>query len=247
MTVREYLFPSDPYAGFDHHAYDLDLSGFRLPESVLARVVEVRPKMVIEVGSWKGRSAIYLADRLRKHGQEAEIICVDTWLGAEEMWVKPERDDVPERYRGLCIRHGHPAVYEQFLANVLKSGHAGTITPLPNTSAIGARILGRIGTRAQFIFIDGSHEFKDAYGDLVAYWDLLDEGGMMVGDDLDWGGVGRALLEFQRRVCNCRIEAHSDQGWMIRKGGPQGPWHEALVRWLLARLKRSRPVLFFRR
>ena len=47
-------------------------------------ITELRPRLVIEVGCWKGASAVATAKALRARGLETPLICVDTWLGSAE-------------------------------------------------------------------------------------------------------------------------------------------------------------------
>lgn len=155
------------------------------------------------------------------------------------MWKKPDRYDVPERYLGLALKNGYPSIYYDFLSNVVKSGHQDRITPFPNTSYIAGQLLREIGVKSEFIFIDGSHDFDDVLSDLRLYWDILAEGGILVGDDFDWGGVGAALRIFQREVAHAVIDVYDDHGWMIRKVTTNKSTFEPL-KWKLLTLRRSR-------
>ena len=44
-------------------------------------IADVKPKLIVEVGTWKGASAIYMAKICRKLELNTEIVCIDTWLG----------------------------------------------------------------------------------------------------------------------------------------------------------------------
>ena len=43
----------------------------------------IKPKTILEIGSYEGKSACYLIDKLAANG-ELEIHCVDTWEGRIE-------------------------------------------------------------------------------------------------------------------------------------------------------------------
>jgi hypothetical protein len=43
------------------------------------------------------------------------------------------------------------------------------------------------------IYIDGSHSFVDVFADIMAYWDLLEAGGILFGDDWPWESVSSAV------------------------------------------------------
>src|SRR5690606_9544392 len=144
---------------------------------------------------WKGASAIHMAKMRKKHGVDGQIICVDTWLGARGFWVdKPDR----RRFQRLESRNGYPSVYYTLLNNVCHTGHQPRIIPLPQTSAIAARLLS--GIKADLIHIDGSHDEMDVLDDLWSYWPILRDGGVMFGDDYqpDWPGVVTAVDEFAK-------------------------------------------------
>lgn len=48
---------------------------------------------------------------------------------------------------------------------------------------------------ADMVYVDGSHEFLDVWGDAVRLWPLLRVGGLMVLHDTDLTGPGRALTK----------------------------------------------------
>src|SRR5262245_29559854 len=127
------IFRVEPLQGFPVARFSHDLQGWVVDPAVFDRIVaEVRPQLVLEVGTWKGASAVLLADALKRHRIDGRIICVDTWLGAVEFWTNQYPD--MDRFAALNVQFGYPRVYDQFLANVILSGHQDTIIPLPNTS-----------------------------------------------------------------------------------------------------------------
>ena len=192
--VRPLLHRVDPYAGFDWQSWPDDRSGWGSDSAAFGELVaEIRPSRIIEVGTWKGGSALTLAEHAESCGLDAEIICVDTWLGALEMWTDP---DDPGRHGALGLKHGYPTLYYQFLANVCRAGRQGRITPFPVPSVTAAQWFSLRGVQADLIYIDGSHEEEDVYQDLVSYWDLVRPGGVLFGDDWAWDGVRLAVQRF---------------------------------------------------
>jgi hypothetical protein len=128
----------DPYAGFPIDQFAPDLQGWNESSPIFDEVVKVvKPRRVIEVGTWKGASAIRMAQLLKQYGVAgAQIVCVDTWLGSAEHWLerdKPTYDMRPE--------WGRPTLYQQFIANVIHAGQVDTIIPFPIDSLSAAQFL----------------------------------------------------------------------------------------------------------
>ena len=184
----------DIYEKFDYHFYPEDLVGWGGDSPAFAELIrEKKPAFIIEVGSWKGASAITMADALESEGIDGRILCVDTWLGALEFWS--DQSD-SERFLALECKHGFPSVYYRFLANVCHRGHQQRIVPFPLPSSAAALWLMRTDLRADLIYIDGSHEEEDVYQDLLDYHGLLSPGGKIFGDDWGWSGVRAAVEKF---------------------------------------------------
>lgn len=192
--LREKLYTVCPYEGLDPAQYPDDLQGWGSDHPVLAAAIEkLRPTRIVEVGSWKGRSAINMARVVRALGLECEIVCVDTWLGSPEHWLRAG----PGWFESLMVQNGYPRLYYTFLGNVLRHGFQDIITPMPMTSESAAFVLKHLGITCDLAYIDAAHEYAPAKRDFVAYWDLLAENAMLIGDDyIHWPGVTQAANEF---------------------------------------------------
>ena len=172
-----------------------DLQGWEMSTNPLFRelIAETRPTHIIEVGSWKGRSAIHMADLCDSLGLTAtKIFCVDTWLGGVEHVIAKERDFI-----WPVERHGHPSLWWQFLLNVKLHHHENRIVPLLNTSTNIGRLLSSRHVKAELIYIDGSHQYEDVTSDLTLYASLLaNDKSIMFGDDYQWPTVKMAADRF---------------------------------------------------
>ena len=191
--LREELFDGDPFADADLADVPPDLTGWGSTHPMFEAVLgALKPARVIEVGSWKGGSAIHMAQTLRALGVDAEVVCVDTWLGAPIAWTSE-----PHLKASLRLRNGYPRLYETFLRNVLDAGVADMITPLPASSDGGYRVLKHFDVVADVIYIDADHEYDAVRRDLAHYFELLSPDGVLIGDDFGcWPGVTRAVEEF---------------------------------------------------
>lgn len=176
-------------------------------------VREIRPSTIIEVGTWRGLSAINMCFVIREEKLNCKIYCVDTWLGSLDFWYNPISFDQYD----LALKNGYPQVYYQFLSNIVYHGFQDLIIPVPVVSTIGAKLLNKINVEAELIYIDGSHETEDVYNDIKAYWPLLKQGGVMFGDD--FGGlesVRKAVYQYSGDTQT--VFWSSDDGfWYMKK------------------------------
>jgi predicted O-methyltransferase YrrM len=194
--IRDLLFVDSPYDGFDRSPYPVDMQGWGSDHPILTKAIEVvRPTRMVEVGSWKGRSAINMAKKIKALGLECELVCVDTWLGAPEHWLKLH----PDLYASLKIVNGYPELFYTFLSNVVAHEVQDIITPFPQTSENAAKVFERIGAKFDIVYVDGAHEFEPVKRDLELYWNLVSDNGILIGDDyLIWSGVTQAANTFAK-------------------------------------------------
>jgi predicted O-methyltransferase YrrM len=173
------LMGTNPYEGFDVAGRQLDITGWQSHHPWFEGIIaQVKPRAILEIGTWKGASAIHMASAARRANPQAEILCVDTWLGSHRvLWT------TPEYRRQLELKNGDPQQYFQFLANVVLSGMQDVIFPLPMTSYAATDILANSDLRFDLIYIDAHHDEDEVYGDMRRCWNLLKAGGIMFGDD----------------------------------------------------------------
>jgi hypothetical protein len=203
----------NPYEGFDFRSYPFDLHGWGGQSAAFRElIVQTKPGLIVEVGTWKGASALEMAAVTRDAGLSTQILCIDTWLGALEFWT--DQSD-PERYLSLQLRHGYPSVFYSFLANVCHQGFQDRIIPFPQTASIAAVWLRFYGIAAEMIYLDASHEEEDVYQDLCNFWDVVRPHGILFGDDYSWDGVRLAVNRFAKDE-GSQISFIADK-WILKK------------------------------
>jgi hypothetical protein len=200
------------FEGFEPLAQDL--SGWGGNSPIFNRLIcELTPKTIIEVGTWKGQSAINMANSIKSLSLNSKIYCVDTWLGSIEFWTHFNHTED----RDLLIKFGYPQIYYQFLSNVLHNNVQDIIIPVPMPSLTACKYFKTKGIFADLIYIDASHEEEDIYLDVVNYWEVLSSGGVIFGDDFsdDWPGIAKSIKRFSEKI---KIEYEVfDYTWIIRK------------------------------
>jgi len=140
---------------------------------------------VIEIGSWKGRSAYALAS-----GCTGTVLCVDHFMGS------------PSELSGAHAEANHEDIYASFQKNV---GHFQNIRCFRVASATASELfLGPDGSRIAFqidgkyiapdmVFIDGKHTYEAAKADIEAWRPLARK--LFCGHDRTQDGVPKALKD----------------------------------------------------
>lgn len=149
-----------------------------MTELELTYLAEVASKsrLIVEVGSWMGRSTCALAANT-----PGVVFAVDTWKGSEEHATMLA--DKPSGW-----------LYERFLAN---TDGLPTI-PLMLLSLEAAALLQRCGELVDMIFIDANHSYDSVKADIQAWMPLLAPRGIICGHDYDppnWTGIKQAVDE----------------------------------------------------
>lgn len=157
----------------------------KIPElEWLAMTAESR-KIIIEVGSWKGRSTKALA-----HSTPGVVYAVDHFAGSAD-----ERSST----HAEASRRGHDAIYEEFRANLANEILVRRVVPVRSDSLEAIPLLQKLlgEKKADMIFIDCDHSCEAVKRDILAYRPLLAEGGILCGHDYEEGGPGviRAVNE----------------------------------------------------
>src|SRR5271155_4796003 len=145
----------NPYYGFPYKTVKPDLQGWASQHRFLMETVATRrPKIVVEVGVWKGASVIELAQSVRANGLDAVVIAVDTWLGAWDHWTN-------DQWHGeLGFEFGFPTIYRTFLANVITAGLQDIVIPLPLDSVNAQHTLKGFEIFPDLVHIDGARDSR---------------------------------------------------------------------------------------
>ncbi|KFK42505.1 hypothetical protein AALP_AA1G002300 [Arabis alpina] len=169
----------------------------------------VKPKTIVEIGSFLGASAIHMANLTRRLGlTETQILCVDDFRG----WP-----GFRDRFKDVALVNGDVLLLYQFMQNVVSSGFAGTILPVPFSTGSGLEKLCEWGVKADLVEIDAGHDFNSAWADINRAVRILRPGGVLFGHDYftaaDNRGVRRAVNLFAEIN---RLKVKTDgQHWVL--------------------------------
>ena len=180
--------PADPQGWNSGHVY------------LTRAIAEVRPRLILEVGVWKGGSVMTMARELKSLQIDGVVIAVDTWRGSWEHWLAPQGAWGLDLVDDLGLDRGHARLYEKFIANVRAAGLQDYVVPLPLDSNNAAHVLERLALRIGVLHIDGGHDYDAVTKDLRLWWPMVETGGIMICDDYftdgNWPEVRKAVDEF---------------------------------------------------
>ncbi|KAK3242633.1 hypothetical protein CYMTET_47684 [Cymbomonas tetramitiformis] len=159
------------------------------------------PQLVVEVGVWRGKTALVLA-KLLQGAKGGVLIAVDTWLGALEFWTREKTQGRPDPQRDLVIQNGFPSVFYSFLSNVMLDRLQSFVIPFPVPSRLAADFLLKSAVKADIVHLDGAHEYHDVIDDIRSWIRNLSPGAILIGDDYtsSWPGLQQAVNEFEEET-----------------------------------------------
>ena len=157
------------------------------------------PAHFVEVGSWRGRSAAFMAVEIINSGKDIDFDCVDHWLGSIGAKMRNDPDVISGE------------LYNIFLKNIAPV--ADRIKVIRGLSAEAAKLYK--DDSLDFVFIDAGHDYPDVHADLEAWWPKVKSGGWFAGDDYYGQGVKRAVDE--KFSVEDIAGAGTGRQWRVRK------------------------------
>jgi predicted O-methyltransferase YrrM len=158
----------------------LSVTGWMSPLELEWLAEQAQHGIVVEIGSWCGRTTRAMAD----NKIDGIIYAVDTWEGSEE-----NQEFLKDKPPGF--------LFNQFCDNLSHHIARDRVVPMRLTSLAAADYFSRMGIKFDFVFIDAAHDYKSVVADILAWRPLVKHGGILSGHDYDWGypGVVQAVRE----------------------------------------------------
>lgn len=154
---------------------------------------------IVEIGSWKGKSTIWLAEGSRA-GSGAMVYAVDPHVGG------PDQEQ-------LGIRNAKTEA--EFRENLRRAGVDSLVVPVVRPSMDAVRDWsGPIG----FLWIDGDHRYESVRDDFLFWEPHVVEGGIIAfHDTYSWEGVRRVVDEIVLRREGLQVLGQLDGILAVRK------------------------------
>lgn len=152
-----------------------------------AAVASAPPNAVlVEVGTLFGRSALYMAARIKAMGRhDLKFYVVDKF----EPW--PQMENIKGMIADSCAGHG--GIWETFKYHLHQSG-LQDIVNVVRADSLAASLLFK-ENRPWFVFIDANHTYQDVKCEILAWRHVLTTPGILAGHDYPWEGVKQAVNE----------------------------------------------------
>lgn len=163
-------------------------------ERLLSHHVGKPNLLFLELGSWKGRSALWLVENILT-GANSKLICVDVW--DVNQWEKEAEETIslfknPQRMEELKVDR----LYETFLQNT--EDFRDKILPKRQTTIEAFQEFYNQNVKFDFIYIDANHTAEAVYQDFSFAHQCLKPGGIVFFDDTNWKSVQIALKRIVR-------------------------------------------------
>ncbi|KAM3698861.1 hypothetical protein ACB098_06G218300 [Castanea mollissima] len=170
------------------------IGGWGSNGAVFEHLIErVRPKTIIEIGTFLGASAIHMAMLTRRLGLETQILCVDDFRG----WP-----GFRNKFKNIKMVNGDVMLMYQFMQNLVSVNATDSVLPVPFSTGSTLDKFCEWGVYADLIEVDAGHNFMAAWSDINRAYRLLRPGGVIFGHDYftaaDDKGVRRAVRLFAR-------------------------------------------------
>lgn len=165
-------------------------------EQVLAEF-KGKPVTAVELGSWEGRSAIWLLENILTNKQ-AKLHCVDTWEGGDE-------------HSGIDMN----AVLRRFDSNIDEvDKNYITVVHVSTTEEFFKE---NMKLKADIVYVDASHRACDVLSDAVFSHHILNPGGVIIFDDYMWEGLSKTP-DIPRPAIDAFMECYAGQYQLLAIG-----------------------------
>ena len=143
---------------------------------------------IVELGSWKGRSTIWLGYGIKDKKEPGKVYAVDTWQGTPGEGAHSD----------LLKQYNQNQLFEEFQQNVKDNSLENIIVPLVGDTVDISKSWPR-SKSIGLLHIDASHQYEDVKRDFEFWSPFLAPNGIIVFDDVpSWPGPTRLVTELPK-------------------------------------------------
>ena len=134
---------------------------------------------IVEIGCFAGRSTRFLCDALELSGKhDVKVHVIDTFEGSG---MEHSNVNLNSMYDDFMRNLADHIEQERVIVNVNKSDNSNIINSFDDNSVFG-------------VIVDGAHTMEAVQDDIINWWPKIKDGGIMVGDDVDWESVKQGAM-----------------------------------------------------
>jgi len=163
--------------------------------AMFGRLCNDETDVVVELGSWLGRSALYLL----RAAPKATLITVDHWQGSTEHHL---REDWKSKL---------PTLYETFLRHLW--AYRTRVIPLRGTTLFGLEKIASLQIPVKVIYIDASHDSRSVEADVRTSRELFPET-IVCGDDWTHATVCEGVRNALTAGPPCTLQTDRTCWWL---------------------------------
>jgi cephalosporin hydroxylase len=156
----------------------------------------------VEIGSFKGGSAAFMAVEIINSGKNIKFDCIDLW---SDFWDSDSKD--------LKNNTIYLNMYETFLNNIKPVSHI--INPIRSDSHLASSLYN--DNSLNFVYIDANHHYDYIKKDLQLWYPKIKKGGIFAGHDFinnKTCQVQQAVEEFCR-IYKLTVNLEEGGSWLI--------------------------------
>ncbi|KAF8526627.1 glycosyltransferase family 8 protein [Hysterangium stoloniferum] len=159
-----------------------------------------RAPRALEVGTWEGRSAVYILNKICNTA-DSLLVCVDHFDLLRTVAGRERHDKV---VHNLTLTGSPFRILDEFSV-------PGLMTLLKEEA------LANYDSGFDFVYLDGSHEADDTFLDAELAWRLTRSGGLLIFDDYGWDREPASSMHHPSRGIEAFITLHKGQFELLHK------------------------------
>ena len=166
--------------------------------------------VMVEVGVFMGKSALYMAEKMQETSSRASFYCVDPWQITEEWPMARQIENAKQSGLDTSKMQEFGSLFRAFSWYVSQSPIADYLRVL----RVGSVEASLLFDKVDFLFIDADHTYDGTAEQLEAWHSLVYAAdGVIAGHDYDnpnWPGVKVAVDEFYGN----RVQVMGNSWWV---------------------------------